>query len=384
MTARVGVNLLWMVPGVVGGSEDATIRLLCGIAESGPAAADVELVLFVLPSFATAHPDLADQFRCVVAPVDGTSKPRRVLAESTWLPRAARRAGVDLTHHAGGVVPPGDRGRTTVTVHDLQPLDLPGNFAVAKRAYLSALLRPTVRRAAVVAVPSAFTRARVVDRLGADPDRVVVVPWSAPAAPPPGSDGRAELPATIREHPFVLYPAITYPHKNHAVLLDAFATAALASTDLRLVLIGGHGRSEAAVAERMARPDLAGRVVRLGRVADATRDALVAAATIVAVPSRYEGFGLPALEAMAAGVPVVVADAGSLPEVVAPDTPVVDPDDVPGWAAAIGALADDPARRAELAAAGRRRAAELTAARSAAAMLDVWRRALESRPPHAL
>jgi alpha-1,3-rhamnosyl/mannosyltransferase len=187
----------------------------------------------------------------------------------------------------------------------------------------------------------------------------------------------------VGDHPFVLYPAVTYPHKNHAVLLDAFATAAADAPDLRLVLIGGVGSAEVAILERMARPDLAGRVVRLGRVPEDVRDRLVAAASLVAVPSRYEGFGLPALEAMAAGVPAIVADAGSLPEVVAPGMPVVDPDDVAGWASAIVALAGDHARRAELSTAGRRRAAEFTAARSAAAMLDVWRRALEIRPPRA-
>jgi alpha-1,3-rhamnosyl/mannosyltransferase len=380
MAERIGVNLLWMVPGVVGGSEDATVRMLAGVADHLAGDPSREVVLFVLPSFAAAHPGLARRFECVVASVDGTSKQRRVLAESTWLPRAARRAGVDLLHHAGGVVPPGDRGRVTVTIHDLQPLDLPGNFALAKRTYLRRTLGPSVRRAARVAVPSRFTRDRVVALLGADPGRVDVVPWATPPPPPPGAATRAQLPARLDGRTVVLYPAITYPHKNHGVLLDALAAAAGQRPDLFLVLIGGVGGSEHAVLERASRADLRDRVLRLGRVPEATRDALYAIATMVVVPSRYEGFGLPALEAMAAGVPVVVADAGALPEVVPAAVPRIHPDDVAGWAAAIVALAADPARRAELAAAGRSHAGGYTAARSAQAMLDVWDRALASRP----
>jgi alpha-1,3-rhamnosyl/mannosyltransferase len=381
VTSRVAVNLTWMVPGVVGGSEDATVRMLAGVADQLERGRDdLEVLLFVLPSFAAAHPGLARRFECVVAPVDGGSKPRRVLAESTWVPRTAGRLRVDLVHHAGGVVPPRNRERETVTVHDLQPLDLPGNFAPAKRLYLRSLLKPSVHRAAGVAVPSEFTRRRVIELLDADPARVVVVPWATPPPPPPGAAVRTPLPARLDGRQVVLYPAITYPHKNHAVLLDAMAAVAGQRPDLFLVLIGGGGSAEHDVLERISRPDLRDSVLRLGRVPEATRDALYARASLVVVPSRYEGFGLPALEAMAAGVPVVVADAGALPEVVPPEVPRVGPDDVAGWAAAIAALAGDPQRRAELAAAGRTHAGGFTAARSATAMLGVWERALEARP----
>jgi alpha-1,3-rhamnosyl/mannosyltransferase len=381
MTARVAVNLLWMVPGVVGGSEDATGRMLAGVAEQlDRGHADVEVVLAVLPSFAAAHPGLARRFECVVAPVDGKSKPRRVLAETTWIPRTVRRLGIDLVHHAGGVIPPRNQERETVTVHDLQPLDLPGNFAPAKRMYLRSLLKPSVHRAEVVAVPSEFTRGRVIELLGAEPDRVVVVPWATPPPPPRGAAVLASLPARLDGRQVVLYPAITYPHKNHLVLLDAMAAAVAQRPELFLVLIGGGGPSEHEVLERISRPDLRDSVLRLGRVPEATRDALYSRASLVVVPSRYEGFGLPALEAMATGVPVVVADAGALPEVVPSAVPRVGPDDVAGWASAITALAGDPDRRAELASAGRTHAAGFTAARSATAMLGVWERALEAPP----
>jgi len=367
MTLRVGVNLLWMVPGVVGGSEDATVSMLHAVLDD--AAPEVDVVAFVLPSFETAHPGLADRLELVVAPVDGRSKVRRVVAENTWLPRAARRARVDVTHHGGGVLPPAVRGRATITIHDLQPLDLPANFSAVKQRYLSLTLGPSARRALITAVPSGFTRERVIDRLGADPARVCVVPWVVRRIL------RLEsLPPTPVDGPYVIYPAITYPHKNHMVLLDAFAAVA-DQPDLRLVLIGGAGSSEQAVLDRIARPDLAGRVVKLGRVQPDVRDSLLSHAQMVVVPSRYEGFGLPALEAMAAGVPVVVADIPALAEVVPEEVPRVGVDDVAGWRDSIAMLAGDAARRAELSAAGRAGATAFTPQRTATAMVDVWQRA---------
>ena len=382
MTRRVGVNLLWLVPGVVGGSEHATVRYLRAL---DAASAELELTLFVLPSFLVTYPDLAGRFPVVVAPVDGSSKSRRVLAESRWLPRAAGAAGTDLVHHAGGVVPPRWRGRSTLTIHDVQPLDLPGNFGLAKRAYLRGSLAPSVRRAGLVVVPGEFTRGRVIDRLGAEPDAVVVVPWSVdlPSETLDGSplergggSGLADVPVGV---PFVLYPAITYPHKNHGVLLDAFAR--IPDRNLHLVLPGGVGPAESSVRQQIDRLGLSSRVHRLGLIPAAELDELYRRAMLVAVPSRYEGFGLPALEAMAYGRPVVAAGNTALVDVVAPGTPLLDPDDVEGWAETISSLAADGAARAACGAAGKAHAATFTSERTATGMVDVWQRVLRNVEP---
>lgn len=372
LPGRIGVNLLWMVPDVVGGSEDATVALLHALGDAYP---DLDLVLFALPSLADAHPGLTERFETVVAPVSGLSKSRRVLAESRWLPKAARAAGIDLMHHAGGTLPPRYRGPSTLCVHDVQPLDLPKNFHPVKRAYLRSVLRPSVHRALVTTVPSEFTRRRVVERLEAEPDRVVVVPWSAPPAPAPAAG-----PSPVGG-PYLLYPAITYHHKDHATLLEAFAEAASRHPTLRLVLIGGQADTEGAVQKRISEPDLAGRVERLGRVDAATRDALLAGALGVVIPSRYEGFGLPVLEAMVAGVPVIGADGTALAEVLPPEVPHPPIGHVAGFTAAIRALIEQPALRDRWITAGHAAAARFTPQRSASAMLDVWRRALAAGEP---
>ena len=103
MVGHVGVNLLWLVPGVVGGSEEYTTRLLAGLAEHP--APDLHLTLFVLEPFVAAHPDLVAAYPTVTLRLDGARKPLRIVAESTWLPQRTRSRHIDLLHHAGGVVP---------------------------------------------------------------------------------------------------------------------------------------------------------------------------------------------------------------------------------------------------------------------------------------
>jgi alpha-1,3-rhamnosyl/mannosyltransferase len=370
---RVGVNLLWLVPGVVGGSEEYTVQALLGLAQRNPG--DLDVHLYGLEALAAAHPDLAAAFPLRSLRLEGRLKPGRVAAESSWLVAQARRDRIEVLHHAGGVIPPGAWPTTVVTVYDIQPLEFPHYFSGVKRRWLAAMLPRAVRKADVVATMTEFVRASLVDRLGADPDRVMVVPpCLIPRPAPSGSSGDLVLGRGIAR-PFAVYNAITYPHKNHALLVDALAR--LGGRPLDLVLPSGAAGAEEALAARIAAAGVQRRVHRLGRIPRDDLDALVSASAGLVFPSTYEGFGMPVLEAMAAGVPVVVSNAAALPEVAGGAALLLDPHDVAAWAAALGDLAAGrgAAVEAARAGAGRARAASFTPDRTAAALHAVYRAA---------
>lgn len=374
MTARVGVNLLWLVPGVVGGSEESTLASVRALQELAPG--DMTIELFVGRELATAHPDVVAAFRTSVFPVSSGSRAVRIVAESTWL--AARTRRLDLVHHAGGTAPPLRSAPYVLTVHDLQPLEHDATHGRLKRAYLAAALPRSVRSARAVVVPSEFVRRSLLDLVGADPARVHVVPHGV--TPWPAADGDEVRRRYDLDGPIVLYPAITYPHKNHAVLVEAFARIVTDHPDALLVLSGAQGAMEADLAAQARRLRIEGSIRRLGRIPRPDLGALYEQAAVVAVPSRYEGFGLPAAEAMAFGAPLVAAAATALPEVVGDAGVLVDPDDVEGWAAAIGGLLAVAAERQRLAQAGRHRASRFTWATNAERLVDVYRQALSAQP----
>jgi glycosyltransferase involved in cell wall biosynthesis len=372
---RVDINLLWLVPGQVGGTEESTVSSLLGLAALAPP--DLHLRGLALDAFAAAHPEVAARLPLELLRLSGRSRPARIVAESTWL--AARNGDADLVHHAGGTAPARSRAPYVVTLHDLQPL-LAANDAGArthgriKRRYLSALVPRSLQGARRVVVPSAFVRRSVLELLDLDPSQVVVVPH--------GVERTAGTPADelTRRHgldgPVVLYPAITYPHKDHATLVEAFAMALVDHPTALLVLTGRADSAEAEVLARIDRLGISSRVRRLGRVSTADLAGLLDLATVVAVPSRYEGFGLPAAEGLAHGAVVVASDATSLPEVVGDAGILVAPGDVPAWAEALRGVLGDPARREALGRAGLARAAGFGRAANAAALAEVYRGAL--------
>jgi alpha-1,3-rhamnosyl/mannosyltransferase len=372
---RVAINLLWLRPGQVGGSEESTLASLRALAER--ADPDLDLRLCVTEPLLQAHPDIAGLFPTDVLPLSGLPMGRfaRVAAETTWL--AARTRGVDLVHHAGGTAPPLRGAPYVLTVHDLQPLERRATHGAVKRAYLGMAIPPSVRAARLVGAPSEFVRRSLLSRVGIDPARVRVIPHGvdvlAEATPAEVITQRYRL-----DGPVVLYPAITYPHKNHAVLIDAFAAVVAAHPDALLVLPGGRGGEEDRVRAQVQRLGLSDRVRRTGRISAADIAGLYRAAAVVAVPSRYEGFGLPAAEAMAYGAPLVAAAATALPEVVGDAGVLVDPDDVAGWASAINDLLEHPRQRDRLAAAGRKRVERFSWAANAAAHADLYRAAVSS------
>jgi alpha-1,3-rhamnosyl/mannosyltransferase len=364
---RVGINLLWLVPGEVGGSEESTLASLRGLIDRADPRLDLRL--FALPSLAQAHHDVTSALPTELLPTAGRARPARIAAESSWL--AARARGVDLLHHAGGTAPPVRTAPYVLTLHDLQPLERRATHSTVKRAYLALAVPQSVRAARLTIVPSEFVRRAVLARFSVDPGSVVAVPHGVEvrvaATPEDVVRARYDL-----DGPIVLYPAITYPHKNHATLVDAFAEVVRQVPDALLVLTGGRDGEEDRVRDQIDRLGLRSRVRRTGRISSSDVAALYRIASVVAVPSRYEGFGLPAAEAMAYGAPVVAADATALPEVVGDAGCLVDPDDVAGWAAALVALLLDEGDRQRLAAAGTVQAERYTWAANAAALVDAY------------
>lgn len=365
---RVGVNLLWLVPGEVGGSETWVRGLLEHVAGDPPPGVDI--VVFATPALLAAHPWL-DAFDVVRAPgAIGTSRPRRVAAESTWLAVAARRAKLDLLHHPGGTLPPLRATPSVLTIHDLQPLHHPAGFHPLKRAYLRARLRPSARAARLVTAVSEFSRDDIVARLAVPGDRVVVTPPAVDPDPaPPVEVTDDDVRAALRlDRPWFVYPAITYAHKDHATVVRAIAEV----PDALLVLTGGAGPEELAVSTLAERIGVTDRVRRPGRVPDAVLDRLYRGAVACVFPSRFEGVGLPVLEAMARRCPVVAADSTALPAVVGRAGLLLPPGDVGAWAEAMAALLTDDDRRRSLADLGCVRVQAWAPAASAARLVSAW------------
>ncbi len=373
---RVGVNLTWLEPGHVGGSEEATTSLLRALLDSALSEAGLELHLLVAPGFGDVHADLLEQCDHTVSPTPNRSRVRRVLSDNTWLRGAVDAAGVDLLHHAGGVVPPALRTRCTLTVHDVQPLDHPEHFSLAKRWYLRVLLGQSVRRALRVAVPSAAVRDRIVDRLGADPGRIDVVPWPlGPVSDPSPEETAARLAETGVTAPYVLYPAIAYPHKRHRLLVEAWLASRRRGAEVDLVLTGRPGPCLDDAVE-VARLGGAGDHLHvLGRVPRQTLDALYRSALVTVFPSAYEGFGLPVAESLQRRTAVVAARLPAYDPLV-PGILLVDDDAPKAWSDAISRVVGDAALRAELVDGGHAAVAALSPERAAAAQITSWQRAL--------
>jgi glycosyltransferase involved in cell wall biosynthesis len=370
---RVGCNLLWLVPGAVGGSETAIVSLLREIGAQQPD--DVELSLYVLDAFAATYPELVQRFPTRPVPLTGRLKPLRVAAENTWLASQAHRDGLDLVHHMNAVLPAVRRTAGIVTVHDLQPFDMPDNFHPVKRAYVQRSVPRSVRKSRLVLTPSEFVRRAIVDRFGVAPERVRATLWGVD---PPSTEvavGQVQARYGLPRRWFV-YPAVTWPHKNHELLIRAFATVAAHEHDVVLVLTGAEAQSEDRVRAQIAGTGLRGRVRRTGLIPRRDMLAILRGAVALTFPSRYEGFGLPALEAMSLGTPVLAGDAAALPEVVGDAARLIDTDDADAWGEAMLELLHDGDQRERLIAAGHRRVGAFSWATTARDTLAAYRDAV--------
>ena len=294
--------------------------------------------------------------------------------------------GLDLLHSPDHVPSGAGRARSVVTVHDLSFLLYPDTHSAASRRYY-AQVAWTVERADRIIAVSEATKRDLVREVGADPARIRVVheaatfdadchrtPSHTVEREPSGGDASAPPPFP---QPYVLsVQAAIEPRKNIPRLIEAFAQARRAHPALRLVVAGGPGADEPVVRAAVARHDLTAAVDFPGVLPERLLQATYRGALALAYPSLYEGFGLPLLEAMSVGTPVIAARVSSLPEVAGDAALLVDPLDVDALAGALAQIAGDAALRADLAARGARRVRRFSWERAAQETLAVYREAL--------
>jgi glycosyltransferase involved in cell wall biosynthesis len=358
---RLAINLSSATDRFRGGTGTFVDGLLDGLARMGDAA---DVVIVASPAAAARDAWLRPGTRwtqVIAVEPAATSFGFATIGESGPVADLVRAHGIDVwfTPHtlpAPAVLP----CATVGAILDVQHEDLPELYVPRERARRALVYETIARTCTRIVTLSAFSRARIAARYAVDPGRLDVVPPGPPlwtrepkgAAPPSAT-------------PYVLYPATTWRHKNHATLLEALARVRARGVGLDLVLTGLEGEAHADVVGRIATLNLGSCVRWSGHVDEARLRALYDGALAVAVPSRYEGFGLPVVEAWARGVPVIVSDAASLPELAGEAALQVATLDTAAWADALARVATDSALRQRLIAAGQARVEAFSVERAA-------------------
>ena len=322
----------------------------------------------------------------VPTPFDGRNKNfAKLWFEQIGVPMAAARLRADLLHVPYFAPPLSAAMPVVATVLDIIPLLLPeyrGGRAV--RAYMRLVARAARRADHVIAISDA-SRRDIIGQLGCAPTRVSTIPLAA--GPQYIPIERARATALVAERyglcePFVYYVGGLDARKNVTTLLRAWQRLRHSGGPLATLVIAGRALGE----NTRLFPDIDALIAELG-IADSVRridvprednPLLYNAAIAFAYPSRYEGFGMPPLEAMACGTPAVVASASSLPEVVGDAALLAAPDDVSAWASALWRLLSDAALRDDLRARGFARAARFSYERVAHATLEVYTRLMQN------
>lgn len=303
-----------------------------------------------------------------------------VETEDAWIAAYLHKHGPDIYHlpQNGLGLPVGFRGRLVVTVHDLIPYVLPETCSAHYRERFLRDLPRVVQAADRIIAVSQATRADLIALAGARPEQVTVVHEAAEPQYSPSPRRAAGSGPT----PYLLYVGGFNRRKNLSLLVRAFSEALRELAEpLDLVLAGDPGPIGAALAREAEEAGVSGRLMLPGFIPLPRLPGLYREAVAFIYPSLYEGFGLPVLEAMACGTPVVAADLPALREVAGPAALWFDPKDLQGLSAAISSVVLDPGLRARLSAQGLARARQFSWERCARETAQVYGQAYALRPP---
>lgn len=356
-TVKVGINSEPLFQRVPTGAGVYTLALCRGLAALGHAPdialfhaehplvpADVEQLPMQRCSFGIERDDLYRAWSDMRRPV-----PQSVCGH------------LDVVHAPGPTVPPAGGAGLVVTVHDLAPLHFPDRYPRSTRLVLRRGMRIAALEADRIICPSESTASEVEELLDVERERLRVVPHGVDLPPPDPESARAFVERRGIVEPYVLWVGTQEERKNVGAVLDAFALISQRDPDLTLVLHGPAGWLGEEVAVGLRRRNLDGRVrASEGSLTREELAALYARAVMFVFPSLYEGFGLPVLEAMACGTPVVASNRSAVPESAGDAGLLVDPTDPEEIAGAMLRLRRDQEAHDDLAARGRQRAGAFT------------------------
>ncbi len=361
---RIGLNAISLVPGKIGGMETYLRNLVATLQRLDT---DNRYVLMADPRHAGAIPLTAENFSVrtfsYAKPSPGWFA-RGVVRNLTGrdiLRTAVDGMAVDVIHHPFTVLtPPGTRIPSVLTFWDMQHEFFPEFFSPLDLRRRRMLYRNSAEEATRIIVSATFTKECLVERYGIDPAKITVIFTGIGEGFRAMDDGRL-LEGAREKHgfrrPFLYYPAATWPHKNHRRLLSAFRLLTDRGLfDGDLVLSGIAMQSHGEILAEIGRLGLEERVRVLGYLPSEELPLLYNLATALVFPSLFEGFGIPLVEAMACGCPIICADAASLPEVAGDAGALFDPRSVEDMAETIGRTIADPERLEELRRRGLQRA----------------------------
>lgn len=374
---RIGLNLLYLLPGEVGGTETYARGLLHGLEAVG---AEEQFVVFVSREARDwPLPKRLGMVR-VVCPVSARRRANRYWFEQVRFPQLVRHHRIDVLHSLGYVAPLRRVCPSVVTVPDLNYRAFGDQMPRMRRAALEFFVKHSVHLADRVIALSEFSAVEILQAFDVQREHVVVIHLAAePVRAVLGAAATAEdLLARDVRPPYIVAFSSRSPNKNIPRLIEAFVKARRSrGLAHQLVLVGHPFEDEDSGA--LGYHDSAIRFT--GFLTEDALKTVLAHAEMLVFPSVYEGFGLPVLEAMAAGVPVVCSNRGSLPEVAGDAAVFFDPFSTLNMAEKLAAVAGDPALRAALVRRGRENLKRFSWEKAARETLRVYRDVVAARAP---
>lgn len=372
---RVGVNTLFMVPGDVGGTETFLRKTLEAMAQNFP---DIPLVLFTtIDNEKVLRDDLEEysQVEFIQLKFRASFRPLRIVAEQTLLPYLVKKAKVDVLWSPGYTAPAWCPCPQVVTVPDLQYKSHPEDMSLLERKVIDVLVKVSCKQSDAIITISEFSRQEVVRYKFASPPKVTSVHLGVDKSFA-NAVKKEEVVESVtsllsREKPYILCVAHTYPHKNVHLLVEAYGSIQ-EEIPHDLVLVGKARRGEDLVCDSLNKVNDATRVHRLQGLDFQSLKYVFQKADFFVLPSAYEGFGLPVLEAMMAGILVVTSKKASLPEVGGDNVLYCDPLTVENLAVSLGiASRMDPQEKKKIQDAARTSAALFTWEKTAGETMDI-------------